>query len=98
MDQVLVDTFLEIVLSGPRRGENGFKADELSKVVHKVQECCHIVILVQNVRARLKTLKRDYKDITKLFKISRFGLDSTGWVVGDPDAWERYLKVNHSYN
>ena len=86
MDQVLVDTLLEIVLTGPRRGENGFKADELSKVVYKVQECCHIVILVQNVRARLKTLKKDCNDITELFKISGFGLDSTGRVVGDPDA------------
>ena len=28
IDQVLVDTLLEIVLTGPRRGENRFKADE----------------------------------------------------------------------
>ena len=50
------------------------------------------------MRARLKTLKKDCNDITELFKISGFGLDSTGRVVGDPDSWERCLKVNHSYN
>ena len=63
INKVLVDSLLEVVLAGPRRGENGFKAEELSKVVQKVHECCHVVVLIQNVRARLKTLKKDCTDI-----------------------------------
>ena len=68
MDRVLIDTLLEIVLEGPKRVDNGFKAEELSKVVRKVLECCHVVVAVSNVRGRLKTLKNHYTDITRLFQ------------------------------
>ena len=98
IDKVLIDSLQEIVLVGPRRGENGFKAEELSNVAQKVHECCHVVVLIQNARARLKTLKKDCTDIIELLKsASGFGLDSTGRVTADPLVWEAYLKVNNSY-
>lgn len=94
MDQVLINTLLELVLSGPRRTENGFKAEELTKVVDKVREKCLVVVHIPHVRGRLKTLRKDCTDITELFKISGFGLDSSGRVTADPITWDTYIKVN----
>ncbi|KAH7674107.1 Myb/SANT-like domain-containing protein [Dioscorea alata] len=97
MDQALIDTLLKVVLTGPRRTENGFKADKCTKVANKVLECCQVVVGVAHVRARLKILKTDYKEITELFKTSGFGLDENGRVTADPLVWDKHLKVRFPF-
>ncbi|KAJ6793586.1 Uncharacterized protein M6B38_234860 [Iris pallida] len=92
MDQVLINGLLEVVLAGPKRSEKGFKSEYLTKVIEKVREACHISICVDNVRGRLRTLKKECDEITKLFKTSGFGLDSSGRVSADPITWENYIK------
>ncbi|KAH7663431.1 Myb/SANT-like domain-containing protein [Dioscorea alata] len=96
IDQAFIDTLLEVVLAGPRRTENGFKSDECTKVVNKVLEYCQVVVGVAHVRARLKTFKTEYKEITELLKTSGFGLDENGRVTADPLVWEKHLQVKSS--
>ncbi|XP_039133065.1 uncharacterized protein LOC120270109 [Dioscorea cayenensis subsp. rotundata] len=98
MDQTLIDTLLEVVLVGPRRTESGFKADECTKVVNKVLERCQVVLIVVHVRARMKTLKIEFKEITELFMTSGFGLDANGQITADPLVWEKHLQDNPNAN
>ncbi|KAH7691721.1 Myb/SANT-like domain-containing protein [Dioscorea alata] len=97
MDQALIDTLLEMVLASPRTTENGFKSDECTKVVNKVLERCQVVVGVSHVRARLKTFKTEYKEISELLKTSGFRLDENGRVTTDPLVWEKHLQVKSSF-
>ncbi|KAL2490999.1 Myb DNA-bind 3 domain-containing protein [Abeliophyllum distichum] len=52
-----------------------------------------VVVLDKNVRARLKTLKKEYAEVSQLLSISSFGWDAeTGRITADSLAWDDLVK------
>ncbi|KAL2505343.1 Uncharacterized protein Adt_20964 [Abeliophyllum distichum] len=59
MDEI--DTVHE-VLTGHKRSDNGFTSFQVSKAIESVKRGCSVVVSDKNVRARLKTLKKEYAE------------------------------------
>ncbi|KAL2466495.1 Uncharacterized protein Adt_42346 [Abeliophyllum distichum] len=62
MDGLMIVALVNEVLAGHKRSENGFTAFQISKAIESVQNGCGILVSDKNVRARLKTLKREYAE------------------------------------
>jgi len=64
------------------------------KVIESVNNRCGVVVSEKNVRARLKTIKKEYIELRQLLSMSGFGLEpNTGRVTANALAWEEFLKV-----
>ncbi|KAL2506943.1 Myb DNA-bind 3 domain-containing protein [Abeliophyllum distichum] len=87
MDGLMIVALVNEVLAGHKRSDNGFTAFQISKAIESVKNGCGIVVSDKNVRARLKTLKREYAEVSQLLSISGFGLDAeTGRITADSIA------------
>ncbi|KAL2466774.1 Myb DNA-bind 3 domain-containing protein [Abeliophyllum distichum] len=62
MDGFMIAALVHEVLAGHKRSDNGFTPFQVSKVIESVQRWCGIVVSDKNVRARLKTLKKEYAE------------------------------------
>ncbi|KAL2522002.1 uncharacterized protein Fot_25925 [Forsythia ovata] len=63
------------------------------RTIESVKHECGIVVTDKNVRARLKTLKREYAEVSQLLSISGFGWDvETGRITADSLAWDDLVK------
>ncbi|KAL2557445.1 uncharacterized protein Fot_02184 [Forsythia ovata] len=84
MDGFMIIALVNQVLAGHKRSDNGFTSFQISKAIENVKDGCGIVVLDKNVRARLKTLKREYAEVSHLLSISGFGWDAeTGRITAD---------------
>ncbi|KAL2486458.1 Myb DNA-bind 3 domain-containing protein [Abeliophyllum distichum] len=93
MDVLMIVALVNEVLVGHKRSDNGFTAFQISKAIESVKNGCGIVVSDKNVRARLKTLKREYAEVSQLLSISGFGWDvETGRITADSIAWEDLVK------
>ncbi|KAL2530592.1 uncharacterized protein Fot_23193 [Forsythia ovata] len=60
----------------------------------KIRQGCGVVVSDKNVRARLKTLKKEYAEVNQLLSISGFGWDvETGRITADSLAWDDLVKL-----
>ncbi|XP_022865259.1 uncharacterized protein LOC111385119 [Olea europaea var. sylvestris] len=93
MDGCMITALLHEVLSSHKRSDNGFSSYHLSKAIKSVHNGCRVMVFDKNVRARLKTLKKEYVEVRQLLSMSGFGLDPhTGRVTTNVLAWEELLK------
>ncbi|KAL2492496.1 Myb DNA-bind 3 domain-containing protein [Abeliophyllum distichum] len=93
MDGFMIISLVNQVLAGHKRSDNGFTSFQISKVVESVKHGCGIVVSEKNVRSRLKTLKREYAELSQLLSISGFGWDAqTGRITVDSLAWDDLVK------
>ena len=94
MDNCMISALYQQVLTGHKRSDNGVTSTQVSKVIESVNNGCGVVVSEKNVRARLKTVKKEYVELRKLLSMSGFRLEpNTGRVTADPLAWEEFLKV-----
>ncbi|XP_022846363.1 uncharacterized protein LOC111369112 [Olea europaea var. sylvestris] len=94
MDGCMITALLHQVLSSHKRSDNGFSSYHVSKAIENVHNGCGVMVSDKNVRARLKTLKKEYVEVRQLLSMSGFGLDPhTGRVTADVLAWEELLKI-----
>lgn len=81
------------MLSSHKRSDSDFSSFHVSKEIESMYNRCGVVASDKNVRARLKTIKKEYLEVRHLLSMSGFGLDpSNGRVTADILAWEEYLK------
>ncbi|KAL2462865.1 Non-specific serine/threonine protein kinase [Forsythia ovata] len=93
MDGFLIIALVNQVLVGHKRSDNGFTSFQISKAMESVKQGCGVVVTEKNVRSRLKTLKREYAEVSQLLSISGFGWDpETGRITADSLAWEELVK------
>ncbi|CAI9770882.1 unnamed protein product [Fraxinus pennsylvanica] len=93
MDSFMITSLVEQVLAGHKRSDNGFTSFQVSKAIDKVLNGCGVIVSNKNVRARLKTLKKEYAEVRQLLNMSGFGLDpETGRIVADAVAWDKFIK------
>ncbi|KAL2546861.1 uncharacterized protein Fot_08833 [Forsythia ovata] len=93
MDGFLIIALVNQVLVGHKRSDNGFTSFQISKAMESVKQGCGVVVTEKNVRSRLKTLKREYAEVSQLLSISGFGWDpETGRITADTLAWEELVK------
>ncbi|KAL2459854.1 uncharacterized protein Fot_54598 [Forsythia ovata] len=93
MDGFMIIALVHQVLTGHKRSDNGFTSFQISKAIESVKHGCGIVVSGKNVRARLKTLKKEYAEVSQLLSISGFGWDSeTGRITADSLAWDDLVK------
>ncbi|KAL2487572.1 uncharacterized protein Fot_40864 [Forsythia ovata] len=94
MDGFMITALVHQVLTGHKRSDNGFTSFQISKAIESVKHGCGIVVSGKNVRARLKTLKKEYAEVSQLLSISGFGWDSeTGRITADSLAWDDLVKL-----
>ncbi|KAL2525894.1 hypothetical protein Adt_10948 [Abeliophyllum distichum] len=93
MDGFMIVALVNEVLADHKRSDNGFIAFQILKAIESVKEGCGIVVSDKNVRARLKTLKREYAEVIQLLSISGFGWDAeTGRITTESLAWNDLVK------
>ncbi|KAL2484919.1 Myb DNA-bind 3 domain-containing protein [Abeliophyllum distichum] len=93
MDGFMIIALVHQVLASHKRSDNGFTSFQISKVIESVKHMCRVVVSDKNVRARLKTLKKEYAEVSQLLSISGFGWDAeTGRITVDLLAWENLVK------
>ncbi|KAL2483371.1 hypothetical protein Fot_44815 [Forsythia ovata] len=93
MDGFMIIALVNQVLVGHKRSDNGFTSFQISKAMESVKQGCGMVVTEKNVRSRLKTLKREYAEVSQLLSISGFGWDAeTGRITADSLAWEELVK------
>lgn len=94
MDGFMNTSLVEQVLAGHKRSDNGFTTFQVSKAIDRVFNGCRVMVLDKNVRAMLKTLKKEHAEVRQLLNMSGFGLDpETGRTVADVVAWDDFIKV-----
>ncbi|KAL2520865.1 uncharacterized protein Fot_24788 [Forsythia ovata] len=93
MDGFMIIALVNQVLAGHKRSDNGFTSFQISKAIESVKHGCGIVVSDKNVRARLKTLKKEYAEVSQLLSISDFGWDAEiGRINADSLAWHDLAK------
>ncbi|KAL2487023.1 Myb DNA-bind 3 domain-containing protein [Abeliophyllum distichum] len=93
MDGFMIVALVNEVLAGHKRSDNGFTAVQISKAIESVKNGCGIVVSDKNVRARLKTLKREYAEVSQLLSTSGFGWDAeSGRITADSIARDDLVK------
>ncbi|KAL2511151.1 Myb DNA-bind 3 domain-containing protein [Abeliophyllum distichum] len=93
MDGFMIISLVNQVLAGHKRSDNGFTLFQISKAVESMKHGCGIVVSEKNVRSRLKTLKREYDELSQLLSISGFGWDvQTCRITADSLAWDDLVK------
>ncbi|KAL2528202.1 uncharacterized protein Fot_20803 [Forsythia ovata] len=89
MDGFMIIALVNQVLAGHKRSDNDFTSFQISKAIESVKHECRIVVSDKNVRVRLKTLKKEYAEVSQLLSISDFGWDAeTGRITADSLAWD----------
>ncbi|KAL2479463.1 Myb DNA-bind 3 domain-containing protein [Abeliophyllum distichum] len=76
MDGFMIAALVHEVLASHKRSDNGFTSFQVSKAIESVQRGCGVVVSDKNVRARLKTLKKEYAEVNQLLSISGFRWDA----------------------
>ncbi|KAL2501866.1 uncharacterized protein Fot_35714 [Forsythia ovata] len=95
MDRFMIIALVHQVLAGHKRSDNGFTLFQISKAIESVKHGCGVVVSDKNVRARLKTLKKEYAEVSQLLSISGFGWDAeTGRITADSLAWDDLVKLD----
>ena len=59
MDNCMISALYHQVLTGHKRSDNGVISSQVSKVIESVNNECGVVVSKKNVRARLKTIKKE---------------------------------------
>ncbi|KAL2492988.1 Myb DNA-bind 3 domain-containing protein [Abeliophyllum distichum] len=94
MDGFMIISLVNQVLAGHKQSDNGFTSFQILKAVESVKHGYGIVVSDKNVRSRLKTLKREYAELSQLLSISSFGWDAeTGRITANSLAWDDLVKV-----
>ncbi|KAL2551503.1 uncharacterized protein Fot_05122 [Forsythia ovata] len=89
MDVFMIIALVNQVLADHKKSDNGFTSFQISKAIESVKHGCGIVVSDKNVRARLKTLKREYAKVSQLLSISGLQWDAeTGRITVDSLAWD----------
>ena len=63
MDGCMVTALLHQVLASHKRSDNGFSSYHVSKAIENVHNGCGVMVSDKNVRAQLKTLKKEYVEV-----------------------------------
>ncbi|KAL2487067.1 Myb DNA-bind 3 domain-containing protein [Abeliophyllum distichum] len=93
MDGYMIAALVNEVLAGHKRSDNGFTSFQVSKAIESVQLGCGVVVSDKNVRSRLKTLKKEYAEVSQLLSISGFGWEAeSGRITTDSLAWDELVK------
>ncbi|CAI9758030.1 unnamed protein product [Fraxinus pennsylvanica] len=93
MDGFMITSLVDQVLAGHKRSDNGFTTFQVSKAIDSVNNGCRVMVSDKNVRARLKTLKKEHTEVHQLLNMSGFGLNpQTGRIVADAMAWDDFIK------
>ncbi|KAL2470143.1 Myb DNA-bind 3 domain-containing protein [Abeliophyllum distichum] len=93
MDGFMIAALVHEVLAGHKRSDNGFTSFQVSKAIESVQRGCGVVVSDKNVRSRLKTLKKEYAEVSQLLSISGFGWDAeSGRITADSLTWDDLVK------
>ncbi|KAL2534124.1 Myb DNA-bind 3 domain-containing protein [Abeliophyllum distichum] len=93
MDGYMIAALVNEVLAGHKRSDNGFTSFQVSKAIESVQRGCGVVVSDKNVRSRLKTLKKEYAEVSQLLSISGFGWEAeSGRITTDSLAWDELVK------
>ncbi|KAL2487058.1 Myb DNA-bind 3 domain-containing protein [Abeliophyllum distichum] len=99
MDGYMIAALVNEVLAGHKRSDNGFTSFQVSKAIESVQHGCGVVVSDKNVRSRLKTLKKEYAEVSQLLSISGFGWEAeSGRITADSLAWDELVKVYFCYH
>ncbi|KAL2534227.1 Myb DNA-bind 3 domain-containing protein [Abeliophyllum distichum] len=80
MDGLMISALVNQVLAGHKRSDNGFTSFQISKAIDSVTKGCEMVVSDKNVRARLKTLKKEYAEVNQLLSISGIWLGRRNWT------------------
>ncbi|KAL2519884.1 uncharacterized protein Fot_23807 [Forsythia ovata] len=89
MDVFMIIALVNQVLVGHKRSDNGFTSFQISKAIESVKPGCGIVVSNKNVRVGLKTLKKEYAEVSQVSSISGFGWDvETGRITANSLAWD----------
>ncbi|KAF5177247.1 Myb/SANT-like DNA-binding domain protein [Thalictrum thalictroides] len=96
MMDILLDVLSDEVTKCGRRADNGFKADTYQLVANAVNAKLGMTINSENVRSRMKTLKKEYAVAKRLLEVSGFGWDSVNKTIvnADANAWAAYIAAN----
>ncbi|KAL2486215.1 Myb DNA-bind 3 domain-containing protein [Abeliophyllum distichum] len=76
MDRFMIIALVHQVLAGHKRSDNGFTSFQVSKASKSVKKGCSVVVSEKNVRARLKTLNKEYTEVSQLLSIRGFRWDA----------------------
>ncbi|KAF9615609.1 hypothetical protein IFM89_024705 [Coptis chinensis] len=85
------------VVSEGRKSYNGWKPETLKEVAKAVNQRLNMSIGNENVRSRLKTMKKDYLAAKAVVEASGFGFSYNQQTKGidvDHVAWEEYCKAH----
>ncbi|CAI9778445.1 unnamed protein product [Fraxinus pennsylvanica] len=94
MDGFMITSLVEQVLTGHKRSNNGFTTFQASKAIDRVFNGCGVMVSDKNVRAMLKTLKKEHVEVRQLLNMSGFGLDpEIGRIVANVVARDDFIKV-----
>ncbi|KAL5708868.1 hypothetical protein ACHQM5_019618 [Ranunculus cassubicifolius] len=96
MDSKMIMALYEEALTGGKRStDNGWKPEVLKRVAKVVLESTTQDVRSEHLRARLKTLKKDWGLANVCSVKSGFGINpTTGTIDADHIAWEGYVKAN----
>ncbi|KAF9597103.1 hypothetical protein IFM89_015932 [Coptis chinensis] len=98
MDEILIEVLLEKTLNGlDKKTDNGWKPETLKDVAEAVNQQLNMSIGSENVRSRLKIMKKDYLVAKAVVKASGFGFSynqQTKGINADHVAWEEYCKAH----
>ncbi|KAF9626546.1 hypothetical protein IFM89_034959 [Coptis chinensis] len=98
MDEILIEVLLENTLNGlGKKSDNGWKPETLKEVVEVVNQRLNMSIRSENVRSRLKTMKKDYLAAKAVVEASGFGFSynqQTKGIDADHVVWEEYCKAH----
>jgi hypothetical protein len=98
MDKILIDIFLEEYGFGSN-ANNSWKPEVYTRVCREIQKQLGQMVTSSNVKARIKTLKSNYKAAKEVISQSGFGWDpQTNMVTADALTWKEYLEVFFYYN
>ncbi|KAF9598049.1 hypothetical protein IFM89_024036 [Coptis chinensis] len=98
MDEILVKLLLDNTLNGTdRTSRNGWERETLSMVARELNQRLNLSVGDDNVRFRMKTMKRDYIVVKELLESIEFGFSynqQTKCIDADRQAWDAYFKAH----
>ncbi|KAF9590728.1 hypothetical protein IFM89_037243, partial [Coptis chinensis] len=97
MDKILIELLLDHTVNGTgRTSNNRWETETLSMMARELNQRFNSSVGDENVRARIKTLKRDYIAVKELLESTEFGFSynqQTKCIDADCQAWDAYFRL-----